>query len=104
MDNVSCHSTGITIPFLHYFTIKLQPDNATSVLQPLDLGVIKCVKDRYKQLVTQRAVHFIDSGMREDLYTIDVRMGAMWKSITYQMQSKTTLFKTGGKNHSICST
>ena len=48
------------------------------LLQPLDLGVIACVKNQYKNMVAERAVNLLDAGYIDDPYKIDIRMAGMW--------------------------
>ena len=56
-DNASCHKDG------SYSNIKflLLPPNATSILQPLDQGIILSIKRRYKMKLAEKYLAFVES-------------------------------------------
>jgi hypothetical protein len=58
VDNCSSH------PHLTFSNIKLAylPPNTTSVLQPMDQGVIKCFKGYYRTRLIQKLIAIMDSG------------------------------------------
>jgi hypothetical protein len=63
LDNASCHKisqelTNITIHFL--------PPRTTSVLQPLDAGIIRSCKAKYKRMFIQNRVDAYDNAMDND--------------------------------------
>ena len=62
-DNASCHKDGSysNIEFL------LLPHNATSILQPLDQGIILSVKRRYKMKLAEKYLAFVEK--KEDAVT-----------------------------------
>jgi hypothetical protein len=47
--------------FLGNVKVVYYPPNCTSVLQPLDLGTIKCFKQLYRKYLVQKAVSLMDS-------------------------------------------
>jgi hypothetical protein len=59
VDNCAAHPKYTS--FLRNVKVTWYPENCTSVLQPLDLGVIKCYKQLYRCLV-QTAVCLMDAG------------------------------------------
>jgi hypothetical protein len=56
------------------------PLNCTSVIQPLDLGVIKCFKQAYRKQLVQRAVCLMDTGKGVEL-KLDILVLA-WQQVT----------------------
>jgi hypothetical protein len=47
--------------FLRNVNVVFNPPNCTSIVQPLDLGVIKCFNQVYRKLLVQRAVCLMDA-------------------------------------------
>ncbi len=78
IDNASAHGTIDNLPTLNHIHIEFLPKRTTSILQPLDLGVIACLKSRYKRKVAQRAVDLIEDGHSEMLYRIDLKLAGIW--------------------------
>jgi hypothetical protein len=60
VDNCAAHPEYIS--FLRNVKLILCPANCTSVLQPLDLGVMKCYKQLYRKRLVQTAVCLMDAG------------------------------------------
>jgi hypothetical protein len=60
VDNCAAHSKYTS--FLRNVKVTRYPENCTSVLQPLDLGVIKCYKQLYRKYLVQTAVCLMDAG------------------------------------------
>jgi hypothetical protein len=60
VDNCAAHPKYTS--FLRNVKVIRYPANCTSVLQPLDLGVIKCYKQLYRKHLVQTAVCLIDAG------------------------------------------
>jgi hypothetical protein len=59
-DNCAAHPKVTS--FLRNVKVIRNPANCTSVLQPLDLGVIKCYKQLYRKRNVQTAVCLMDAG------------------------------------------
>ena len=78
VNNAPAHGRCVNRPTLDHVRVEYLPKNTTSILQPLDLGVIACVKRRYKHRHTQHAVDLADSGEGEKLYNVDIRLAGMW--------------------------
>ena len=74
VDNCSAHGEMNILPPLKHIQVLFFPKNTTSLLQPLDAGVIACVKKRYRRRKIQRAVDLIDLGETKNLYDSDVRI------------------------------
>jgi hypothetical protein len=60
VDNCATHPKDTL--FLSNVKVIRYPANCTSVLQPLDLGVIKCYKQLYRKHLMQTAVSLMDAG------------------------------------------
>ncbi|ELU05436.1 hypothetical protein CAPTEDRAFT_46694, partial [Capitella teleta] len=61
VDNAPCHPrpsfslSNVTLYFL--------PPNTTSITQPMDQGVIRCIKERYRRGVIERLIKAMDKGI-----------------------------------------
>ena len=53
------------------------PKCATSILQPLDMGIIASTKKMYQFKLSERAVLLIDDGISEDLYKNDIKQAIL---------------------------
>lgn len=60
LDNCAAHPRELS--FLRNVKVIFYPPNCTSVLQPLDAGVIKCFKGYYRKQLVERAVCMLDAG------------------------------------------
>jgi hypothetical protein len=60
VDNCAAHPEDTS--FLRNVKVIQYPANCTSVLQPLDLGVLKCYKQLYRKHLVQTAVCLMDAG------------------------------------------
>jgi hypothetical protein len=60
VDNCATHPKDTS--FLRNVKVIRYPANCTSVLQPLDLGVIKCYKQLHRKSLVQTAVYLMDAG------------------------------------------
>jgi hypothetical protein len=60
VDNCATHPKDTS--FLRNVKVIRYPANCTRVLQPLDLGVIKCYKQLYRKCLVQTAVCLMDAG------------------------------------------
>jgi hypothetical protein len=59
-DNCAPHSPGTSS--LRNVKVAFYPPNCTSIVQSLDLSVIKCFKQVYRKQLEQRAVCLMDTG------------------------------------------
>jgi hypothetical protein len=60
VDNCAAHPKYTT--FLRNLKVIWYPENCTGVLQPFNLGVIKCYKQLYRKRLVQIAVCLMDAG------------------------------------------
>ena len=58
LDNCSAHPADMTFSNIE---IKFLPPNTTSVLQPMDMGVIRNLKGHYRTLINSRIIMELDS-------------------------------------------
>ncbi len=77
IDNASVHGSIDNIPQLHNVCIEFLPERTTSILQPLDFGVIACIKKHYKQKFSQKAMDLIDERHIQELYSIDLKLAGL---------------------------
>ena len=73
LDNCSAHGSAEFAPNLQNVQIIFLSKNTTSVLQPLDAGVIASLKKGHKKWKVRRAVDLLEAGTRENFYGCDVR-------------------------------
>jgi hypothetical protein len=84
VDNCATHPQDSSFP--RNVKVVYYPPNCTSVLQPLDLGTIKCFKQLYRKHLVQKAACLMDSGKDIEL-KINVLQaihftGAAWQQVT----------------------
>jgi hypothetical protein len=84
VDNCASHSPDASS--LRNMKADFYPSNCTSVVQPLDLGVIKCFKQVYRKQLVQGAVCLMDTGKGvqlkiDTLCTIHYIVSA-WQQVT----------------------
>lgn len=82
LDNFSGH--GVSHLMLTNVTVKFFPPNTTSMLQPLDQGIINCFKRHYRDKLVQNIVDHLECGavppdvsIQDAIYMTD----HAWKSI-----------------------
>lgn len=59
VDNCAAHPHDTSS--LRNIKVIFYPPNCTSVLQPLDMGIIKCFKQKYRKMLVQKALCLLDS-------------------------------------------
>ena len=62
LDNCSAHEKAVREVHLENITIKWLPANTTRKAQPLDLGVIRSFKARYRRHNLQKSILHVDAG------------------------------------------
>ena len=102
MDNASSHvlpgsdSTelhGLKCISLSNITIVFLPPNTTSVIQPLDAGIIAAFKQRYRAELLRWYVQQFDSDSTRDLskQLPDIRQAIIWSAQVWQDISEQTI-------------
>ena len=56
----------------------LLPTNTTSLLQPLDAGVVASVKMQYRKRVIERAVDLLENDITIGLFDVDLRSANLY--------------------------
>ncbi len=56
VDNASCHGADGNLPDLICTEVMFSPAGTTSRIQPLDAGIIGCLKRRYRRRQLKRAI------------------------------------------------
>ena len=78
LDNASCHGTHLQLPILSNVTVYFLPARTTSILQPLDAGVIAAVKKRYIERITRVGLDRLSNNETNDTYQVDLKFGIEW--------------------------
>ena len=68
LDNATSHSDSLK---LSNVTLRFLPPNTTSKLQPLDLGIIRAFKARYRKHMLKHLVAKIDINMLDAIHWVD---------------------------------
>ncbi len=90
LDNVLCHGKIEGLPYLLAVRVVFLFKNTASVLQPLDAGTIAAIKSKDKSRQMERAVDFLEDGLRTKLYDIDIKVAISWTyHIWYRINSDT---------------
>lgn len=96
MDNAGCHPDDICGKFTHIKVVFLPP-NTTSVIQPLDLGIIKNFKVYYRKLLLQHIVAKIDDNSSltaaEIVKSVTLLHAIRWVYQAWEMVQSTTIKK-----------
>eukprot|EP00171_Calliarthron_tuberculosum_P003120 IDg3120t1 len=77
LDNCSAHGKPGTLPVLNNVEIIFLPPNTTSKVQPMDAGVIACVKMRYRRFQISRALDSEDRNTG-DVYKVNQLLAMKW--------------------------
>ncbi|KAG8227227.1 hypothetical protein J437_LFUL008191 [Ladona fulva] len=72
VDNCAAHPKDN--PYLKNVKVLFYPPNCTSVLQPLDMGIIWCFKQLYRKQLVQRVVSLMDSGTNIEPSTFKINV------------------------------
>ncbi|KAH8009847.1 hypothetical protein MRX96_000805 [Rhipicephalus microplus] len=83
VDNAPCHPTDPTC--LRKIKVMFPPPNCTSRLQPLDAGIIKCVKHGYRKRLVQRRVAAIERSEEEkEISVLDAihMIASSWSAVS----------------------
>ena len=92
LDNATCHPESMIGKFSHIKIVFL-PKNTTSRLQPLDAGIIRNIKVKYRK----RLVKFVLSRIQEDASAteivkgVDVLMAIRWIQDAWKEVTNSTI-------------
>lgn len=83
LDNCSCHSENLSFSNIK---IVFLPKNSTSVLQPCDAGIIKCIKGQYRTQLVKHLIAYLDNEKNSvpaiNLLDAIYMLSASWRKIT----------------------
>ena len=94
MNNAGCHPKDLSTKFSNINVVFLSP-NTTSVLQPLDLGIIQNFKIHYRKLLIQHVITRIEecSTAHEVVKSLSVLLASRWIAEAWQKVSSETIKK-----------
>ena len=94
MDNAPCHPEDLDEKFTQINVVFL-PANTTSLLQPLDLGIIQAFKLKYYRCLLTHVVSKIDecSTASEVCKSIDILQAMRWTAMAWNDVSESTVVK-----------
>ena len=80
LDNAACDGKNDTIPTLNNVQVLFLPPNTTSIIQPLDAGIIRSLKSQFRKRQVENALTQIQKKETTDVYKIDLKETLKWKS------------------------
>ena len=91
MDNAGCHPEDLIGKFSNMFL----PANTTSVLQPLDLGIIKNFKAYYRRYLLKYVLSKIDECDKatDVVKSVNILMALRWVATSWALVSAETIRK-----------
>ncbi|KAG0437237.1 Tigger transposable element-derived protein 6 [Dictyocoela muelleri] len=103
LDNVSVHPKNL---YLGNIELLFLPPNTTSRIQPLDQGIIKAFKDRYRKYMLSDITRRIETdetiSFESKLQEITVLDAIMWSARAWSFISKETVINCFEKGISNC--
>ena len=72
VDNATCYGRPETLPHLRNVEIFFLPKNATSRVQPLDSGIIACIKRGFRRHQLEMGIKEIEGGNIDNLYNTNL--------------------------------
>lgn len=77
IDNCSAHGNKEALPSLPNVRVEYFPPKCTSIVQPMDAGIIAALKLRYKRRHMERALENMEV-QTEDVYKVDILTAMTW--------------------------
>ncbi len=78
IDNASCNGRVDDLPELSNVEVVYLPKRTTSRIQPLDAGIIACLKRRYRRNQILSALNLMDTEDTKNLYKVDILKAIRW--------------------------
>ena len=78
LDNASCHGNVEQLTNLQNAVTEFLPNRTTFKLQPLDAGIISCIRQQYSRRQIERAADLIDEGVYDKLYDVHLKLAITW--------------------------
>ena len=93
MDNAGCHPQNLSGKYSNIKILFLSP-NTTSVLQPLDLGIINNFKVHYRKLLMQYVLAKIEEcSSNEVVKSVNILLACRWVAQAWELVSSDTIKK-----------
>jgi len=98
MDNCSSHKVAIKVDDI---SVMYFPANTTSLIQPMDQGVLQNLKLLYKQDLMKFILDSIDKKLtlHDTLKKITIKEGIFWVAAAWDRLTKTTIQKSWNRVH-----
>ena len=80
LDNAACLGNSGTIPTLNNVQVLFLPPNTASIIQTLDAGIIRSLKNQFRKRQVENALTQIQKKETTDLYKIDLKETLKWMS------------------------
>ena len=94
LDNATCHHVGS----LSNVKLQLIPPNTSALIQPLDMGIIKVIKDLYKQKLSSFIISQLESDFEINLNEIKLIDTIIWLYHSWLELEKTTIINCWRKS------
>ena len=91
MDNAGCHPEELRTKFSN-IQICFSPPNTTSILQPLDLGIINNFKIHYRQLFLRYVISKIDEAS-DVVKSVNLLSAIRWVALAWSQVTADTISK-----------
>ena len=103
IDNAGCHPEDLLEKYSNIKVVFLPP-NTTSVIQPLDLGIIKTFKVYYRKLLLQHIIDKIEecSTASEIVKSVNVLVAVRWVARAWESVSSDTINSLAAEGIYIC--
>jgi len=98
MDNCSSHKVAMKVDDI---SVMYFPANTTSLIQPMDQGVLQNLKLLYKQDLMKFILDSIDKKLtlHDTLKKITIKEGIFWVAAAWDRLTKTTIQKSWNRVH-----
>ena len=94
LDNATCHN----VRSLSNVKLQFIPPNTSALIQPLDMGIIKVVKDLYKQKLSSFIISQLESDLKINLKEIKLIDAIIWLYHSWLELEKTTVINCWRKS------
>jgi hypothetical protein len=102
-DNAACHKVQHEVE-LPNIKIAFLPPNTTSIIQPLDQGIIRCCKVYYRQAISRCQLSFLDKGEPQEAFSkhVDILRSMRMLKHAWWLVTPTTIQNCFRKAGFVC--